>query len=418
LAGLEKAPLEQQKAFLLQLQSYSPDLHQQQKQTLLQRKPTSSTIQPLKRYDRCGNVEYQRSGQKLLEKGKVGCLILAGGQGSRLKGSGPKGCTPVSLIKHKSLFQLFFERTRAASIKAGCPLPLAIMTSPLNHAETLAFLNSHDWFGLPTSQVTLFSQSMAPLLDDQGNWMLEEIGKIAEAPDGNGGCLRALVQSGVAEKWKRLGVDMLNVVLIDNPLADPFDAELCGFHAAHHNEITLKCIQRKDAQEKVGIVVIQNDHLKVIEYSEQSEEQKNDLIQFPLANISSFCFSLNFVEKMGDVVLPWHMARKEVSRHAAKVWKCETFIFDLLDYTKQASVLVYPREECFAPLKNATGEASLDTLRKALLHFDRQAYHQVSSIYPHDQIFELDPSFYYPTPQLIAKWRGKPLPQNGYISAD
>jgi UDP-N-acetylglucosamine/UDP-N-acetylgalactosamine diphosphorylase len=145
---------------------------------------------------RAGNGAYRDSGLELLRQGKVGCLVVAGGQGTRLGHDGPKG--EVARLCHppKSLFQLLAEKTLAASKQAGRPLSLAIMTSPLNHKQTVTFFRQHDYFGLNAAQIDFFQQEMLPLLDQKGDLFLEERGKIAEGPDGNGTSLKHFVRSG------------------------------------------------------------------------------------------------------------------------------------------------------------------------------------------------------------------------------
>lgn len=316
-------------------------------------------------------------------KGKMGCIILAGGQGTRLGVDQPKGTFPV--FNHKSLFEIFFTKAKAASKRAGFALPLAIMTSPKTHQETVNFLEKNHWFGVDAS---IFQQNELPLLDDEGN-PTDKMG-----PDGNGYVLKLFYESGIYQKWKEQGIECVNVVLVDNALADPFDAKLYRYH---RGDVTIKCIARIDPEEKVGVLAKENGKIKVIEYTELPEVNHH----FPLANISLFCFSMPFIEKCASITLPYHLQKKN------GLMKRETYIFDLLPYADEITVLKYPREDTFAPLKD---RESLSKIQKAILDFERKLFFKISGQkIPDGTFFDLDPQFYYPTPDLIEKWRGKSL---------
>lgn len=394
--GLEALPMPQLEAFFVKLKSYGLKLLIEQREAFF-RPNISSLPEPLETYEVADNLKSMDN---------IACLILCGGQGSRLGTADPKGLVPVSPVKGKSLLQLFCEKTVAASLKAGRPLSLAIMTSPFNREKITEYLAQNNYFG---AQVDIYSQEILPFLDDRGNWLLEAPGKLAEGPDGNGHALKGLVASGIWEKWKQRGIEFVNVIPIDNPLADPFDPR-------HEGEVTIRAIFRHDPKEKVGVIGVSNNKISVVEYSDLPANAPH----YKIANISLFCFSMDFIKKISTISLPWHLARKQASVllgtakgvcvENARVWKFETFIFDLLDYAEKVKVLVYPREHTYAPLKNASGEKSIETVQAALLAADRRIYENISGLQPPQQPFELDQTFHYPTPDLLDKWRGKPLP--------
>jgi UDP-N-acetylglucosamine/UDP-N-acetylgalactosamine diphosphorylase len=97
------------------------------------------------------------------------------------------------------------------------------------------------------------------------------------------------------------------------------------------------------------------------------------------------------------------------------IWKVESFIFDLFAYATSINTLVYPRSRCYAPLKNASGDASVQTVRAALQESDRHTYFHLTGKEPPSRPFELDQAFYYPTDTLRTHWQGKPLPPSDYI---
>lgn len=354
-------------------------------------------------------TDYTAEGKRLLSEGKVAALIVAGGQATRLKLKGSKGLYPVSPIKRKTPFQIFAEKTLACSRQVGRDLPLCIMTSPLNAEEIRTYFADHHYFGLPPRNVFFFSQGVFPVKHLDGSAVYVD-GKLLQSPDGNGAALRCLKESAVLDQLKSKGVEILTFSLIDNPLLDPFDAQLIGFHSAQGLDAALIAVPRLDG-EKTGVVVEAPNGVQVIEYTEI-----NPNASYPLANISAFAFSLDFVERVADVDLPLHEQKKEVGTEPPFfVLKYEKFIFDYLPFAKKSGYLHYPREEVFAPLKNPSGPDSPDTVREALARKDRLTYQKISGLNPPSFLFELDFSFYYPTPELLKKWRGRTLPCEGYI---
>lgn len=377
LEGIEHLSALELQSFLAQLQKYDRSLVEKLK-TLVLNPQTAAHAEalPWQHFETSGSDEDRARGEALLRQGKVGCLILAGGQGTRLGMNGPKGAIPITPLTGKSLFQLFCERTKEASRQAGCSLPLCIMTSELNHAQTLAFFAQHSCFGLGSAHLDFFSQEMLPFLDDCGNWLLEKPGKVAEGPDGNGHALRLFFDKGIWSKWHEMGIEYLNVIFVDNALADPFDPEFIGFAARTGVDAALKAVERHSPDEKMGVLAKRNDKLKVIEYS----EMPSDSSLYTLSSTSMFCLPMSFIHRLCQDIqaeFPLHLARKKanVFHGSVDIWKCERFLFDLLDYVASSAVLVCPRERTYAPLKNATGDKSLATVQKALQQCESELFH-------------------------------------------
>lgn len=385
----------------------------------------SGTFEPFDDYAQAGSQADEILGKEYIAQGRMGCLIVAGGQGTRLHLNGPKGLYPISVIRKKSLFQLFSEKIAAAGKQAYRPLQAAIMTSPLNHAITQTYFDAHAFFGLEERHLDFFTQNMLPFLDDEGNLFLEKKDTIAQGPDGNGSALHNFWRQGLVDKWRDLGIEHLNFVMIDNPLADPFDAELLGFHIRNKNDITVKCIFKSHADEKVGVLVKQEGKIQVIEYSEMPEKERKQTaadgtLRHTCANISLFCISLSFIEKIcrQKTPLPLHPAYKAapgLDNKSKMAWKFEHFIFDILPLAGKVQALLYPREKCFAPLKNLSGEDSPASVQIALQKRDRQIYEELFSKPAPADPFELAQDFYYPIPLYVEMWKNKPLSNDRYL---
>lgn len=383
---------------------------------------------PFKAYFPSGNRHDYERGRALVKEGKVAVVVLAGGQGSRLRCKGPKGCVQITAVKHKTLFQFLAEKIKAATAQAGVPLEVAVMTSPLNHVETQTYFVQNAFFGLNPSYLTCFYQRMWPFLDFEGNLFLESPDHMAQGPNGNGGLFRRLVELGIWEKWKKRGIEMVNVIPVDNPLASPFDFELFGFHHRQKNDVTVKASWRSDPHEKVGVLAKREGKPTIVEYSELSEEDKEakdeeGKLKYGIANLGLYCYSMPFIQAVSEKEIPLHKAAKAVKRieieelpSEPNAWKFEEFIFDVLPFAQQVQALLFPRTTCFAPLKNLEGEDSIATVQASLLTFDRKVFAGVTGNEPPEEaIFELSPKFYYPTAEFLEKWKGAPFPQKDYI---
>lgn len=104
------------------------------------------------------------NGLSLIAQGKVAVVTLAGGQGTRLGSSHPKGCFDIGLKSNKNLFDLQAGRIQrleelarktfqCKSQNADTPLiKWAVMTSPATHQETVAFFRKH----YPSNKAPLF----------------------------------------------------------------------------------------------------------------------------------------------------------------------------------------------------------------------------------------------------------------------
>ena len=327
-------------------------------------------------------------GEEFIRKSRVAAFVVAGGQGTRLGFEGPKGNFPISPVKNKTLFQIFAEFIIAASDKYQTSCPWYIMTSPLNHAETMDIFHSNGYYGLKESDVFIFQQGTMPNFGFDGKILLADKANIACSPDGHGGSLKALCTSGAVEDMKRRGVELLSYWQVDNPLVNIFDPLFIGLHVLDEAEMSSKAIVKVGPKEKVGNFCLADGKVTVIEYSdfpdELAEKRNPDgSLVFELGSIAIHIISTSFVEKLNSegISLPLHKAVKKIPHinRQGKLMepvepngvKLETFIFDALPLASKSIILQILRSQEFAPTKNTTGVDSVETTRQMMV--DRAA---------------------------------------------
>jgi len=129
---------------------------------------------------------YNTSGLQLIAENKVGVVLMAGGQGTRLGSSDPKGCFDIGLPSHKSLFQMQGERIlkaeelaqKQADKDARPTVPWYVMTSGPTRAATAKFFKDNNYFGLSSENVIIFEQGVLPCISNEGKILMESKDKV------------------------------------------------------------------------------------------------------------------------------------------------------------------------------------------------------------------------------------------------
>ncbi len=380
--------------------------------------------------------EAKKFGEKLISQGKVAAFVVAGGQGTRLGFDGPKGNFRISPVRNKTLFQIFAEMIAAAGKKFDQVCPWYIMTSPLNHQQTVDTFSSNKYWGLNKKDVVLFQQGTLPNFSLDGKILLADIDTIATSPDGHGGSLRALYNSGALADMKKRGIEYISYFQVDNPLINIFDPLFIGLHALEKAQMSSKALSKTGPFEKLGNFCLADGKMTVIEYSDMPNElaeKKNPdgSLVFGLGSIAIHIISVSFVEELNKhgFALPLHRAVKKipyVNEQGNKIdpkepngIKLESFVFDALPLTSKSIILETLRSEEFAPTKNASGVDSAQTARQMMIDRAASWLESAGIKVPRkndgspDCIIEIEPEFALAREDVLKKIKDIPSIKSG-----
>ena len=338
---------------------------------------------PVDEHQKSAFQNAQIVGEKCLQENKVGVIVVAGGQGTRLGFNGPKGTFSVGPVTDRSLFQYHVEKIMALEKKFSCTIPFYIMTSETNNNETIDFFEKKNYFGKNKSDFVFFTQRMLPPLDSDGRILMADKGKISRSPDGHGGLLTAIKRGTVFQDMQKRGLEYLFYFQVDNVLVKICDPVYIGFHVLEKSDMSSKTVYKCNPHEKLGNIGRIDGECTVIEYTELSDEEKNarnndDRLKFGQGSIAIHVFSLSFFERLftQKIDLPYHVALKKikciddngimVDPKTPNGYKFEQFIFDALPYAKNVMVLETDRFDDFSPIKNAKDYDSPETARQDL----------------------------------------------------
>ncbi|MFH1905103.1 MAG: UDPGP type 1 family protein [bacterium] len=322
--------------------------------------------------------EARKIGEQCVRDGKVACFVVAGGQGTRLGFEGPKGAYPIGPISANSIFQFHAEKILKAQQKYNIQLMWYIMTSKPLHEQTIEFFKHNKYFGMHKAQVRFFSQRMLPAIDKDGRFLMSSKHKIFKSPDGHGGALFALRESGVIDEMMEKGIEYISYFQVDNLIVNVLDPVFIGYHVKAGAQMSNKITPKIAPSEKVGAVVVMDKKYAVIEYSDLPEEHmcdkdKDSSLKFNAGSIAIHILNTEFVKSLTEkgIGLLYHIAEKNIpyvnsgGEHIKPKdkngIKFETFIFDALKFAENVTNMEVMREDEFSPIKSLTGIDSVES---------------------------------------------------------
>jgi UDP-N-acetylglucosamine/UDP-N-acetylgalactosamine diphosphorylase len=325
-----------------------------------------------------------RLGHEALGRGELAVLLVAGGQGTRLGFDKPKGMFAIGPVSNKPLFQVHADKVFAVGRRYGRPVPFLVMTSPATHADTSRYFADHGYFGLGRENVYFFQQGTMPAVDiGTGRLLLEAPGVLFSSPNGHGGTLTALSETGVLDEVARRGIRHVFYFQVDNPLVKVGDPAFFGKHIALRSEASSKAIAKAYPEEKMGVLALIDGRCGIVEYSDLPDELCHETgadgrLVYRAGSPAIHLFGLEFLRRVtqGASRLPFHIARKKVPHvdgsgkrvnpATENALKFEMFVFDALPMADRWLVMESPREEEFSPVKNAHGVDSPATAKLAI----------------------------------------------------
>lgn len=326
---------------------------------------------------------FEHAGLDAIRQGKVGAVLLAGGMGTRLGFDKPKGMFNIGETRQLSIFQCLINNLMDVVEKAGAFVPLFVMTSEKNDEDTREFFEEMKYFGYNPEFVHFFIQDMAPAVDSNGKVLLEEKGRLATSPNGNGGWFSSLVKAGFLGFLQREGIEWLNIFAVDNVLQRITDPCFVGATILSGCDCGSKVIAKADPQERVGVLCLEDGTPSIVEYYEMTDEmitrrEADGTLSYNYGVILNYLFQVSILTDIMNDHMPVHVVNKKVpyidengelvKPSEPNAYKFETLVLDMIHMQKSCLSYEVERSHEFAPVKNADGVDSVVSARELLRH--------------------------------------------------
>ena len=325
--------------------------------------------------------EFKAVGFEAIRAGKIGAVLLAGGQGTRLGFDQPKGTVNIGITKEIYIFECLMKNLMKVTKEAGALVTLYIMTSVSNYQDTVDFFEAHEYFGYDKSYVLFFVQDMVPAVDYEGRALLAAETELVMAPNGNGGWFSSMVTAGLLDDIHARGIEWINVFAVDNVLQQIADPLFIGATLASGCESGAKVVRKAAPDERVGVLCTEDGKPSIAEYYEMTEEmatarKDNGDLKYGFGVILNYLFREDKLEQIADEHMPIHVVEKKISYmdedgnfvkpEQPNGYKFETLVLDMVHMMKDCLPYEIVREKEFAPIKNLHGIDSMDSARELL----------------------------------------------------
>lgn len=324
---------------------------------------------------------FRQLGLDAIRSQKIGLVLLAGGQGTRLGLDKPKGMLNVGITKELYLFEMLIRNLQKNTDAAGVPVPFYIMTSDKNNADTVSFFEEHDYFGYPKDYISFFIQEMVPCTDFNGKLLMESPSSICMSPNGNGGWYTSMYNCGILEDVRKRGLEWINVFSVDNVLQQIADPLFIGATLDSGCVSGAKVVRKAAPNEGVGVLCLEDGRPSIVEYYEMTDEmansrEENGELTYNFGVILNYLFRVDVLETMLQADMPLHIATKKIPHidengdfikpETPNGYKFETLALDMVHMSRDCIPYEIVREKEFAPIKNATGVDSLERARELM----------------------------------------------------
>lgn len=325
--------------------------------------------------------ELFQEGSRLLKEQKIGAILLAGGQGSRLGVSGPKGKVDIGITKTLYIFEMLIRNMMDVVNQTDAWIPLFVMTSEKNDEETREFFKEQNYFGYNSDFVHFYIQDMMPAVDYDGKILLEGRGQIAFSPNGNGGWFSSLIKTNMIETVENYGIEWLNVFAVDNVLQRIADPYFIGATSLSGMNCGAKVVRKNHPDEKVGVLCLEDGKPNVVEYFELNDTLRNAKDEkgnylYDGGVILNYLFRLEKLHEINNLQMPYHVAEKKIpyidtngnliTPDENNGYKFETLVLSMIRLSGDCLPYEIVREKEFAPIKNPTGIDSVESARELL----------------------------------------------------